>query len=136
MKKVLYFSLVLTVMLAMVSCSSSTNSPGAAMKEYSKYLQKGDYVKFVDGLAFDDKQTPEQIKEQKEGLASMIKEKGMKEYEKKGGIKDIEILSETISEDGNTAVVKTKTTFGNGETEEGDQKMVKKDGKWLMSLGK
>ena len=82
MKKVLYFSLVLTVMLAMVSCSSSTNSPGAAMKEYSKYLQKGDYVKFVDGLAFDDKQTPEQIKEQKEGLASMIKEKGMKEYEK------------------------------------------------------
>ena len=66
----------------------------------------------------------------------MIKEKGMKEYEKKGGIKDIEILSETISEDGNTAVVKTKTTFGNGETEEGDQKMVKKDGKWLMSLGK
>ena len=125
MKKVLYFSLVLTVMLAMVSCSSSTNSPGAAMKEYSKYLQKGDYVKFVDGLAFDDKQTPEQIKEQKEGLASMIKEKGMKEYEKKGGIKD-----------SNTAVVKTKTTFGNGETEEGDQKMVKKDGKWLMSLGK
>ena len=52
MKKVLYFSLVLTVMLAMVSCPSSTNSPGAAMKEYSKYLQKGDYVKFVDGLAF------------------------------------------------------------------------------------
>lgn len=35
--------------------------------------------------------------------------------------KDIEILSEQIAEDGNTAVVKTKYTYGNGETQEGEQ---------------
>ena len=34
------------------------------------------------------------------------------------------------------AKVKTKYTYGNGETEEGEQQMVKKDGKWLMSIGK
>lgn len=50
----------------------------------------------------------------------MLKEKVSKEYEKKGGIKDIEILSEQVAEDGNTAVVKTKYTYGNGETEEGE----------------
>ena len=66
----------------------------------------------------------------------MLKEKVSKEYEKKGGIKDIEILSEQVAEDGNTAMVKTKYTYGNGETEEGEQQMVKKDGKWLMSIGK
>ena len=136
MKKVLYFSLMLVAMLAMASCSSSPSSPGSAMKEYSEYLQKGDYAKFVDGLAFDDKQSADQIKEQKEALTSMLKEKVSKEYEKKGGIKDIEVLSEEVAEDGNTAVVKTKLTYGNGETEEGEQDMVKKDGKWLMALDK
>lgn len=48
----------------------------------------------------------------------------------------IEILSEEISEDGNTATVKIKQTYGNGETQEGTQSMVKRDGKWLMSIDK
>ena len=96
----------------------------------------GDYENFVEGLAFDDSQDAAKVKEQKEALVSMLKEKVSKEYEKKGGIKDIEILSEQVAEDGNTAVVKTKYTYGNGETEEGEQQMVKKDGKWLMSIGK
>mgnify|MGYP000762353760 FL=1 len=87
-------------------------------------------------MAFKDSQDAAKVKEQKEALVSMLKEKLSKEYDKKGGIKDIEILSEQIAEDGNTAVVKTKYTYGNGETQEGEQKMVKQDGKWLMSMGK
>lgn len=136
MKKVFYLSLMVMAMFVMAACSSSPSTPGDALKKYSEYLQKGDYEKFVDGLAFDESQDAAKIKEQKEALISMLKEKISKEYEKKGGIKDIEIISEQIAEDGNTAVVKTKYTYGNGETEEGDQQMVKKDGKWLMSIGK
>ena len=60
----------------------------------------------------------------------------LKEYEKKDGLKSIEIISEEISEDGNTATVKIKQTYGNGETQDGTQSMVKRDGKWLMSVDK
>lgn len=127
--------MIVMTMFVMAACSSS-NTPGGALKQYSEYLQKGDYEKFVDGLTFDESQDAATVKEQKAALVSMLKEKVSKEYEKKGGIKSIEILSEEIAEDGNTAVVKTKHTYGNGETEEGDQQMVKRDGKWLMSVGK
>ena len=123
MKKVFYFTMMVMAVFVMAACSSSPSTPG-------------DYENFVEGLAFDDSQDAAKVKEQKEALVSMLKEKVSKEYEKKGGIKDIEILSEQVAEDGNTAVVKTKYTYGNGETEEGEQQMVKKDGKWLMSIGK
>ena len=135
MKKVFYFSLMVMAMFMMAACSSSS-SPGDAMKKYSNYLIKGDYEKFVDGLAFDESVGAEKMKEQKDGLVSMLKEKVSKEYEKKDGLKSIEIISEEISEDGNSATVKIKQTYGNGETQEGTQSMVKRDGKWLMSIDK
>ena len=136
MKKVFYFTMMVMAVFVMAACSSSPSTPGDALKKYSGYLQSGDYENFVEGLAFDGSQDAAKVKEQKEALVSMLKEKVSKEYEKKGGIKDIEILSEQVAEDGNTAVVKTKYTYGNGETEEGEQQMAKKDGKGLMSIGK
>ena len=54
----------------------------------------------------------------------------------KGGVTDIEVLSEEISEDGNSAVVKMKITYGNGESEEDETKLVLVDGKWLLSMDK
>ena len=133
MKKVFYFTMMVMAVFVMAACSSSPSTPGDALKKYSGYLQSGD---FLETLTFHNSQDAAKVKEQKEALVSMLKEKVSKEYEKKGGIKDIEILSEQVAEDGNTAVVKTKYTYGNGETEEGEQQMVKKDGKWLMSIGK
>lgn len=135
MKKVFYFSLMVMAMFMMAACSSSS-SPGDAMKKYSNYLIKGDYEKFVDGIALDDSETADKLKEQKAGFVALLRDKVGKEYEKMGGLKSIEILSEEISEDGNTATVKIKQTYGNGETQEGTQSMVKRDGKWLMSIDK
>ena len=124
MKKVFYFSLMVMTMFLMTACSSS--GPGDAMKKYGNYLIKG----------VDESVGAEKMKEQKDGLVSMLKEKVSKEYEKKDGLKSIEIISEEISEDGNTATVKIKQTYGNGETQDGTQSMVKRDGKWLMSVDK
>mgnify|MGYP001057182432 CR=1 FL=1 len=73
MKKVFYFSLMVMTMFLMTACSSS--GPGDAMKKYGNYLIKGDYEKFVDGLAFDESVGAEKMKEQKDGLVSMLKEK-------------------------------------------------------------
>lgn len=130
MKNVLYFGLFVMALMLMTSCTPST--PGAAAKKYSEYLKSGDYDKFVDGIAYKEEQTADQ----KVILEAMLKEKASEEFAKKGGIKDIEIISEEISEDGNTAKVVLKQTYGNGESDEGNYDMVKKDGKWKMDMNK
>lgn len=125
--------MMLVAVLAMVSCSS--DSPGSALKDYVTAMNNGDYEKFVEGIDFS-KVEPEQLDETRQGYVALLKEKGGKELEKKGGLKSFEVISEEIAEDGNSAIVKMKQVYGNGEEEEGEQKMVKVDGKWLMDIGK
>lgn len=135
MKKFVYFSVMAVAMLLVLSCSSSGSTPAGALKDYVSAIQNGDYEKFVEGVDLS-KIAPEKQAETREGFTAMLKEKGSKELEQKGGLKSLEILSEEIAEDGNSAVVKFKQVFGNGEEEESEQKMVKVDGKWLMDIGK
>ena len=70
------------------------------------------------------------------GLVAMVQEKGSKTIEKSGGLKETEIVSEEMAEDGNSAVVTIKQHYGDGRVKEDTQKMVKVDGKWLMDIGK
>lgn len=130
MKKVLYFGLFVMALVLATACTP--DSPGAAAKKYSEYLKSGDYDKFVDGISFKEQETADH----KAALVSMLKEKASKEFDKKGGIKDIEIISEEISEDGATAKVVLKQTYGNGESDEGNYDMVKENGKWKMDMNK
>lgn len=135
MKKLVYYSLMaIAAVLFMVSCSS-TSTPSGAMKKYLSAVKSGDYEEFVEGINFS-KVDPQKLDETREGFTAMMKEKGAEDLEKKGGLKDFEILSEEINEDGNSAVVAYKQIYGNGEEEESKQKMVKVDGKWLMDIGK
>lgn len=135
MKRFLYLSMMAVAMFVMAACSS-TSTPGKALEQYMEAAKKGNYEKFVDGIAFKDGLSGEEIEQQKKMWISLLEEKGTKEFEKKGGIESIEIISEEIAEDGNSAVVKFKQTFGNGEVDEDSQTMVKKDGKWLMNINK
>lgn len=135
MKKLFYLSLM--TMFILVGCnSSSSSSPDKAFIEYSTYLINGQYEKFVDGFNFDESVAPEKVKEQKDMLASIMKEKVAKEFEKKGGLKKIEVLSTELTEDGNSATLQIKSIFGNEEEEEDEYKMIKVDGKWMMVMDK
>ncbi|KAA6309409.1 hypothetical protein EZS27_039090, partial [termite gut metagenome] len=78
MKKIIYFSLSLITLFTITACFSETETPGAAAKKYAEYLASGDYEKFVDAITIESDQTPEQIKEEKDGLLSLLKEKGAK----------------------------------------------------------
>lgn len=134
MKKVFYFGMFAMIMLLATACSPS--SPGAVAKKYAEYLKDGKYEKFVDAIAIDAEADEAKIKEEKAGLAAMLKEKGTKQLEKKGGIKNIEIVSETIAEDENSAKVVLKQTFGDETTQENTFNMVKKDGEWKINAKK
>ena len=134
MKKLITLSFLVVAVLSFISCSPS--SPGKALKGYLNDLADEDYESFIEGVYFLEDMDEQRKKKDEAQLLAIIKEKGAKEYEKKGGVKSIEILSETISEDGKSAVVEYKQTFGNGEEEKQSQKMIKKDDKWFIDMRK
>lgn len=98
-------------------------------------LSDNDYEEFINGCNISEADS-DKAKEIREGLVAMVQEKGSKTIEKKGGLKETEIVSEEIAEDGNSAVVTFKQHYGDGSVKEDTQKMVKVDGKWLMDIGK
>ena len=115
MKKIITLSFLVVAILSLVACSPTT--PGKALKSYLTDLKNENYESFIKGVYFPEDMDEQRKKKDEAQLLAIIKEKGAKEYEKKGGVKSIEILSETISEDGKSAIVEFKQTFGNGEEE-------------------
>lgn len=129
MKRMMYGLLALVAIIVM-ACSS--NTPGGAALKYYNDVKNGNYEAYVEGIAFKEEITAED----KEQFVTLMKEKADKEYKKKEGISKVEMLSEEIAEDGQTATVTMKITYGNGETEESDVAMVLKDGAWKMDMKK
>ncbi len=119
----------------MSSCSD--NSPKGVAKKAISCMQAKDWNGYVDLLYFD-KEEGKDIDKEKEQLAALFKEKGEKELNKQGGIKSYEIVSEEISEDGNTATVTVKIVYGDGTEKDNEKIKMKKDanGDWKISLGK
>ncbi|MCK5856524.1 MAG: DUF4878 domain-containing protein [Bacteroidales bacterium] len=131
MKKItaiLGFALI-SLMIFTTSCSSPS-SPGDTLKEFSYAMEKGDVDKVISFLAADEKDL---TKEDKEKLTALVQ--GAKvEIENKGGIITIEILEEKIDEDGIKANVKSKTTYGNDKTDEGNSQLIFIDGSWKVKF--
>ena len=134
MKKILYLSLMAIVSLLIASCSN--NSPGSALKHYMDAMNDKNFEEVADGIAFKEGLTPEQQQQVREGWITLLQDKAEKSAEQQGAIKSFEIISEEISEDGTTAEVKYKQVFEDGTEKEGTKAMVKRDGKWLMDVGK
>lgn len=121
MKKIIVLLCAVVAVLGMTSCKKS--SPSDTVNAYYKALQAGDYEK---AFTYTDLTDQEEIQKQIQKFQGFnIK------------IVNYEILSETVSDDGNSAVVEVKqtTTSSFNETPEEDTKkldLVKKDGKWLL----
>ena len=122
----------LLVLVAIIVMACSSNTPGGAALKYYNDVKNGNYEAYVEGIAFKEEITAED----KEQFVTLMKEKADKEYKKKEGISKVEMLSEEMAEDGQTATVTMKITYGNGETEESDVAMVLKDGAWKMDMKK
>lgn len=79
MKLMIRLGMMAIALLAMVSCSSS--SPSGALEDYMSALQNKKYEKFVDGINIS-KGSPDEIKQAREGLVSMMEEKQTKHWRK------------------------------------------------------
>ncbi len=132
MKRLITLSFIVIALMSLVSCSS--NTPGKALKGYLNDIKNENYDSFMEGVYFHEGMDEQRKEKKRAQLLAIIKDKGTHEYEKKGGVKSIEIISERVSKDGENATVEFKQTYGNGEEIIEKQKMVKKDGKWLIDL--
>lgn len=101
-----------------LSCGQG-NSPKGVTAESIECLQNKDYKGYVDLMLIEKDGTPIPDAD-KEKFVDIIKQKCESGIEKKGGIKDYEILGEEINEEEGTAIVKTKITCGDGDTEESE----------------
>lgn len=121
MKKFIILLCAVAAVFGMTSCKKA--SPTDTVNAYYKALQAGDYEKAFTYTDITDK---EEVKKQIEKFQGFNVK-----------IVSYEILSETISDDGNSAVVEVKqsTTSAFNETPEEETKkldLVKVDGKWLL----
>ncbi len=132
MKKILGLLAVVMGMFAFTACSGGNTPSGVVADAYDAFIDK-DYAEFVDYIHQQDGVT----KQEREEFIQMLEEKGEMSIEQTGGLVSYEILSEEIAEDGQSALVKTKLTMGNGKTDDERVRLVKNaDGEWKISMGK
>ena len=84
------------------------------------------YIMKKDGTALTKEEN-----EKLTGLLTLVS----KELEKKQGMKEIQMVEEKISQDGNTAIVKYRIVYNDGTTEDKDTNLAKVNGDWFMVIG-
>lgn len=137
MKKltILLSAIAFVLTMSLQSCGGggvAGNSPGATVKRSINLVAEKNYEKVVelyakkDGTAFTDEEKGKIL-----GLMTMANA----ELVKKQGVKSLDIIEEKISEDGKTANVKWKITYGNGEVDNNDGELIKVGNDWKMIIG-
>ena len=124
MKKLTVILCALVAVFCLASCNS-TSTPTGVVKAYHDALSSGKYEKAVTYTVLTDQ-------EYLDGYAKKLKDC---EYK----VLSYEILSETISEDGESAVVEVKrttsSTLSKEPKESTDKVNLKKvDGKWKIRI--
>jgi len=129
--KIVLCFLVLGAFFFLHSCGGpSSGSPSSTVKTFIDKMAKGESEAAIACISSNGKEMDQESKAKLIGLMAM----GKAQSDKKQGIKNLDVLNEVIAADGNTATVKVKFTFGNGDTNEEDYKLVKENGKWLITI--
>lgn len=126
MKKILT-SLTVVLVFVMMSCGGG-NTPGKVVEGAFMKIGEGDFAGAADMMAKEDGALTAEEHDKVVALLSLAKG----QLEENEGIKAIEVLSEEIAEDGNSADIKYKIIYGNGEEEEDEAKVVLLDGEWKL----
>ena len=124
------FLLALIAIFVLAGCGSD---PKGVVEDFVRALYEGDSKTLVDVVYISDKERS------REGATEMINGKlmqmagaGKEEASKRGGLKSIS--GELQNSDEKSALVKVAVSFKNGTNRTESVKLVKKDGKWKVSL--
>ncbi len=129
MKKLKLTGLVTTVvitMFLMFSCGKGVeNTPSAVSVAAIKCLANAD----IDGL-LELMYIPENVNIDIEEKKDYLEKDYKPDIDEDGGLKSVEVIKETIAEDGKTAKVVIRLTYGNGDEDIETANLIKLDGKW------
>ena len=117
---------VIFIFMGILGCGSS---PSGTVKDFYKYVEKGEVNKASDLLSKPGKELLNQL-----GGANNALMHTNEDISKKGGIKNIEILNEDTK--GDISNIKCQITYGNGSTKIDSEKLIKEDGKWKIAVSK
>ncbi|MDD4848360.1 MAG: DUF4878 domain-containing protein [Bacteroidales bacterium] len=124
MKKLVYVVMA-CLALVFVSCGGS-KTPGDVAKSFYENVAAGNY----EAAIADFYQSTDATDDETQFLTSLL-EKGKAQLDEKGGLKDVQILKETISEDGTTAEVTLNMIFNDGTSEETNESLkLDENGNW------
>lgn len=115
--------------LVLLTACSSRSDAEKALQDYFDAMQNKDFKTVVDGMNFDRKPT----EEEKEQFAALLENKAARDLEK---VKEYKVVRDSVVVEDSLSVVFYQEIMQDGTIEEQKQKMVKRDGKWLMDLGK
>lgn len=108
--------------MALFAVACNTNDPAKIVQNYFEAFEKGDYKKAMSLTTIESNEEIESQVKKMEGMELKIS--------------DFEIVSENISDDGQTAEVEVKYSFSSvfNKPKESSQtiELVKQDGKWKI----
>ena len=137
MKSIKLFSnaLMLAALLALMSCGgggSGSSSPGDVTKTAITNLADENYSDVVKVYVT---KKGEDLTEEEQAKLMAFMPTAKAEIDKNGGLKEVQIIEETIAEDGNSATVKSKMIYSNGKEGKSDKtKLIKVNGSWRIRI--
>lgn len=128
--------LALLSLFTFISCVKEISPSDVAMNAAIN-LKEGNYEDFTNSLTTRFTSTEAEDNEAREAILEFMKTKGNRSLQKKGGIREVVLLSETIASDGKSADVFLKIIYGNNDIENNTHcEMVRRHGKWKMIIQK
>jgi len=126
--------LIMVLMTGLISCNSvdtsKNKSPGTVINEFYKLIQDNAYKKAAAMYAHKGQKLTDEAAIKMENIIKWAADA----YEKKGGIKEILIIDETIFGDYKTAKVRYVIIFNNGDEDDKKQALEKVDSQWYLTI--
>lgn len=129
MKRLLTTIAICILIIGLVSCEQKS-TPSSVTEAAVKCLQKKDFKGYLSFAIL-----PEETIGKEEMVASAMEQMVGGVLEEKGGLKEFEILDESIDENKSTAIVKVKYIYGdNSEYIQQFNLLRNEDGQWNLNL--
>jgi len=133
--KFLISAAMLSAILVLISCGGGgvgSSSPGEVTKAAITNLADEN---FSDVVKVYVTKKGEDLTEEEQAKVMAFMPTAKAEIDKNGGLKEVQIIEEKIAEDGNTATVKSKMIYGNGNESKSDTtRLMKVNGSWRIRI--
>lgn len=115
------------LLLACLVACSNRSSPSQVAVVSTEAFVNGDLDQYFEYMSVTE--------EERKDLEALLRIKGgtfREKYEAKGGLENVEVISEEMSEDGMSCEVTVEILFKDGSIEEESVDLVNIDGDWYM----